>query len=188
MQAPQYITYQDIQIPDISQEPFNGNRESIEQFLIDFQGSYINILPDSHTVSALKLFKDIQDVVDELVFSTKSGQKYLLLSHPDDNVIRDNEIIVDYLDTEIDKDSLGEERQPYSIDLAAMWSYGDSFTKDDIDNFLPEFFAKIHPTENLTLVGSAPLPILFFAGLLLRTTVGELWYQIDSHSEPIKIF
>lgn len=188
MQELHRVVYEDIVIPDISQHPYE-TKEGLEQLLVEFQGSFINIQStSSHYVSALRLFDQIQDVVEELVITTPNNEQYLVLTHINDKGIRDSHIITDYAIVELNKDSFKDSIQPFTISLSEFWPHGENYHQAAISEFLQNVINGIQPTAALTLSGYAPLVAVYTLAFLLRGVVGELWYEVDNYQQSVKIF
>ena len=186
---PPLMEYEDVTVPDIT-DPTVGGEDAVRNLLINFQGSHICLTPDSHIPSSLKLFTGIHSVTGELVMRSHAGDVYMTPVYSRSDVIRGDEIILDFafLDSGRDFSKHTPDTRSYSLDLAAMFPFDENFSPDNLRSFLDDLQPQVRHASSVTLSGDIPLIPIFFAVILLREVTDDVLRYEGIDAEPIRVF
>jgi hypothetical protein len=186
--VPEAIVYVQLKIP--SDIPAGDSLSDVmnEKICLEAQGEAVEISEEYPTPILMAVFDVAHRVSPEMVLRLKSGKRVLLFDHWGVPVLRDKEIYV------IDEVGKHEKRaakftQELVIDLEAIWKKANAEENDleAIKSALQEVEKLLKPSMVTTLIGKAPALLFLLTQHLLYSKTGEIWYQENSASVPIKI-
>jgi len=185
--APEAIVYVQLKIP--SDIPAGDSLSDVinKKISLEAQGEAVEISEDYSTPILMTAFNIAHRVSPEMVLRLKSGKRILLFDHWGAPVLRDKNIHVIHKITEHKKS--GGFIPELVIDLEDIWKKTNAEENDleAIKNALQEVEKLIKPSMVTTLIGKAPVLLFLFTQHLLYGKTGEIWYQENSTSVPIKI-
>ena len=185
--APEAIVYVQIKIP--SDIPAGDSLSDVinKKISLEAQGEAVEISEDYSTPILMTAFNVAHRVSPEMILRLKSGKRILLFDHWGAPVLRDKNIHVIHKITEHKKS--GGFIPELVIDLEDIWKKTNAEENDleAIKNALQEVEKLIKPSMVTTLIGKAPVLLFLFTQHLLYGKTGEIWYQENSTSVPIKI-
>jgi len=185
--APEAVVYIQLKIPlDI---PAGDSLSDVmsRKISLEAQGEAVEISEEYATPILMAVFDAVHRVSPEMVLRLKSGKRVLLFDHWGAPVLRDEDIYAIH--------EIVEHKKPSKfipelvIDLEAIWKKANS-EEDDLEaikSALSESQKLIMPSTITTLIGKAPALFFLLTQHLLCGKTGEIWYQENSASVPIRI-
>jgi len=189
--VPEAIFYTQFKIPlDVSLDIPSGSSLSdtiYERISLEVQGEPVEVSEEYPIPILMAIFDVVHKISPETVLRLKSGKRVLLFDHWGVPVLRDEDV---YVIDEVEKyeKELEGFTPELAIDIEAIWKeIGKEDNFESIKKSLNEIKKLIKPSMVTTLIGKAPALLFLLTQHLLYGKTGEIWYQENSTSVPIRI-
>jgi hypothetical protein len=189
--VPEAIFYTQFKIPlDVSLDIPSGSSLSdtiYERISLEVQGEPVEVSEEYPIPILMAIFDVVHKISPETVLRLKSGKRVLLFDHWGVPVLRDEDV---YVIDEVEKyeKELEGFTPELAIDIEAIWKeIGKEDDFESIKKSLNEIKKLIKPSMVTTLIGKAPALLFLLTQHLLYGKTGEIWYQENSTSVPIRI-
>jgi hypothetical protein len=189
--VPEAIFYTQFKIPlDVSLDIPSGSSLSdtiYERISLEVQGEPVEVSEEYPIPILMAIFDVVHKISPETVLRLKSGKRVLLFDHWGVPVLRDEDVYVIDEVEKYEKESEGFTPE-LAIDIEAIWKeIGKEDDFESIKKSLNEIKKLIKPSMVTTLIGKAPALLFLLTQHLLYGKTGEIWYQENSTSVPIRI-
>lgn len=168
------------------------NKEALkklqEEILLQSQGEAVEFDENSDIAALMAAFDTVHGVSPEAVLKVDGHGRFLIFEHREKPVLRSNDILADFSNEKI-KAKTGKLEKITEINIEEIWN-GESEEKDylkRIKKCLNKIKKEIVPAEAGVLIGSGPAILFLIAEHLLYGIAGEVWHQLNSKSEAVKI-
>lgn len=186
--APEAIVYVKLKLPlDSSAAKTSLSKELEEKIGLEVQGEPVEIFDEYPTPILMAAFGVIHKVSPEMALRLKTGRRVLIFDHWTTPVIRDENIEI--ISEKIEHKKTAAFTPELVIDLEGVWKkFGaEENNLDAISEVLRGVAKSIKPAMITTLVGKAPALLFLLTQHLLYGKTGEIWYQENRISSPIRI-
>lgn len=187
---PQLVYYVQLELPAIMPASQVSFETLLESITLQAQGEAVEISEESQIPFLMKVFDVAHRVSSEMVLRLKSGKRVLLFDHQSAPVLRDTSIIDRFINTSKHelKSNSKEFVQELVIGIEEIWAEtkNDDYFKT-IENTLKKINSMTMPSMITTLVGKAPALLFLLAQHKLQGKTGEIWYQENLVSAPVRI-
>ncbi len=184
-----FIEYTLVEIKE-NLNPISNFWEFRKDILLQAQGSSFIIKENEDIHKLMFALEILHPVCPEAVLLTKENYKILIYEHQFEDVLRDSDIITDFLKPDYKLSEPDYFENEFTLDLEKIWLEILNTNKNYIDS-LKQALYKIKEhfkyAEITTLYGKAPAFLFLYLQHELINKVGELWYQEDETSKAIKI-
>jgi hypothetical protein len=188
--APEAVTYVQLKLPSNIFAGAALSDEVREIVLQEIQGEAVEVSDEYPIPILMAAFDVAHRVSPEMVLRLKSGKRVLLFKHWTKEILREAADIIEFFSEAAGHGESKEFTPELVIDLGSIWKKYGSLNNDDLEsikNALNTAETLIKPAEITTFVGKAPVLLFLLAQHLLYGKTGEIWYQENFASAPIRI-
>jgi len=185
--VPEAVVYIQLQLPSVVPAGVSLNEEIDNTISLAIQGEAVEVSEEYPTSILMAAFDVVHKLSPEMVLRLKSGKRVLLFNHQSVPTLMDKDIFVIHGIKEHDK-TTGFTTE-LTINLENIWQKlgAKENSLESITEALNIIEPLIKPSMVTTLVGSAPVLLFLFVQHMLYGQTGEIWYQENLASTPIRI-